>query len=155
MRGRPPLALGRESEPAGRGAALLAPPSSTAGRVRSLSAADGTSGNRRVREGEGELSRISLSVFRSDGALLERLLFSLSLGLSRAAPGQLSLTRDVFQELFIFLSMLLDGQMSEGAGFGAPTEERTLQALHCLKSLFLSSDEKYASYTTRSSCLSD
>ena len=75
--------------------------------------------------------------------LLEHLLCSLSLLLSRAAPGQLSLSWDVFQELFAFLSMLLDGQMSQAAGLGAPSEERTLQALRCLKSLFLSATERY------------
>ena len=75
--------------------------------------------------------------------LLEHLLCSLSLLLSRAAPGQLSLSWDVFQELFAFLSMLLDGQMSQAAGLGAPSEERTLQALRCLKYLFLSATERY------------
>jgi hypothetical protein len=77
--------------------------------------------------------------------LLEHLLRSLSLVLSRAAPGQLSLSWDVFQELFAFLSMLLDGQMSQAAGLGAPSEERTLQALRCLKSLFLSATESSVS----------
>jgi hypothetical protein len=81
----------------------------------------------------------------SDRVLLEHLLRSLSLVLSRAAPGQLSLSWDVFQELFAFLSMLLDGQMSQAAGLGAPSEERTLQALRCLKSLFLSATESSVS----------
>ena len=78
--------------------------------------------------------------------LLERLLSSLSLTLSHAPPGRLTLPWDVFEELFVFLSMLLDGQMSEAAGFGAPHEERTLLALCCLKSLLLSTNERLAQF---------
>lgn len=38
--------------------------------------------------------------------------------------------------------MLLDGRMSDEAGFGSPTEERTLRALQTLQDLLLSSSHK-------------
>ena len=81
---------------------------------------------------------------RSDRVLLERLLSSLSLGLSRAAPAQLNLAGDVFHELFVFLSVLLDQHMSEQAGFGPLSEERTLRALNCLRSLLTASTDGLA-----------
>ena len=80
---------------------------------------------------------------RSDKVLLEALLSSISLVLSRASPGKLSLPWDIFQELFVFLSMLLDSRMSEEAGFGTLTEERVQRALLALQSLLLSSSERY------------
>ena len=73
--------------------------------------------------------------------LLEQLLSTISLVLARADPGHL--TWDIFHELFVFLCMLLDRQMSEEAGFGAASEERILQALRCLKSLLHSARDRY------------
>ena len=85
---------------------------------------------------------------RSDGVLLEHLLSSLSLCLSLAGPGQLSLSWDLFHELLVFLSVLLDSRMADEAGFGSPSEERTLQALNCLKYLLISSAERYIYFLT-------
>lgn len=42
----------------------------------------------------------------------------------------------------MFLNVLLDSRMSDEAGFGHPTEERTLRALHTLQALLLSSSDK-------------
>ena len=70
------------------------------------------------------------------------MLSSLSLSLSRVPPSSLSLPWDIYQELFVFLSMLLDGHMSEEAGFGPLTEERTLRALQALQALLLSGSEE-------------
>lgn len=72
---------------------------------------------------------------RSDKVLLEHVLSCLALCLARAAPASLPLAWDVFHELFVFLSMLLDTRMSEEAGYGTLTEERTLRALQALGSL--------------------
>ena len=90
---------------------------------------------------------INDSIFSSDKVLLEHLLATLNLGLSRAVPGQFSLPWDIFHELFVFLSMLLDSQMSEGAGFGALTEERSLRALQSLKTVLLSASERFTRHT--------
>lgn len=89
------------------------------------------------------VNSLSLSLsHRSDKVLLEALLSSLSLLLSRASSRDLLLSWDVFQELFVFLCMLLDGRMSEEAGFGVPTEDRTLRALQALQALLLSATER-------------
>ena len=76
---------------------------------------------------------------RSDKVLLEHVLASLALCLSRSPPGGLSAAWEVFQDLFVFLCMLLDGRMSEEAGYGPPTEERALRALQALGALLQSS----------------
>ena len=81
----------------------------------------------------------------SDKVLLEAVLSSLSLVLSRAHPGELALPWELFQELFVFLSMLLDSHMSEGAGFGPPTEETALRAVQALRSLLFSASDRCVS----------
>ena len=121
--------------------------------VRPAPAEDGHQESRRVRGGtEGrwlgecvlcqEPSSTALHFPSSDSVLLEAILTTLFLVFSRVPQAALPLSWEVFQELFVFLSMLLDSKMAGEAGYGPPAEERALRALQVLRTLLLCVDER-------------
>lgn len=140
MCGRPAFTVSGKLGQTARGPGQPASSAAITCRVRPLSTPNNHPKTWRVRTREtAVVARVMNSVqyLRSDKVLLENVLSSLSLCVSIAS----SLSWEVFHELFIFLSMLLDARMAENAGYGPPTEERTLRALQALGGLLRSITE--------------